>query len=108
MQSIIDKLQMPQSFNQSIAEFLIALGRTNDPANLACLEEPLQRVAKLTGIITGVLCLGILASPAYRYPLGIGHVSYIGFWVIQSELCNLSIRHTLIPCLKAHGSYFES
>ena len=49
MQSIIDKLQTPQSFKQSIAELLIALGRTNDPANLKSLEEPLQKVADLTG-----------------------------------------------------------
>lgn len=49
MQSIIDKLQTPQSFAQSVQELVIALQRTNDPANLAGLRTHLKQ---LTGIQT--------------------------------------------------------
>ena len=51
MQSIIDKLQTPQSFTQSISELMIALNRTNDPAKLSRLEYYLQQVASLTGML---------------------------------------------------------
>lgn len=47
MQSIIDKLQSPQSFNQSIQELIIALQRTQDPANLIVLKDHLERLAKI-------------------------------------------------------------
>lgn len=47
MQSIIDKLQTPQSFGQSVQELVIALQRTGDPGGLATLRPELDC---LTGI----------------------------------------------------------
>lgn len=47
MQSIIDKLQTPQSFLQSIQELLIALQRTGDPGKLACLRPQLDLLSSL-------------------------------------------------------------
>lgn len=47
MQSIIDKLQTPQSFLQSVQELLIALQRTGDPANLAGLRQHLKLLANI-------------------------------------------------------------
>ena len=47
MQSIIDKLQSPASFNQSIQELVIALQRTQDPAGLGSLKEHFERLAKI-------------------------------------------------------------
>lgn len=52
MQSIIDKLQSPQSFNQSIQELIIALQRTQDPANLINLKDHLERLAKIDSLAT--------------------------------------------------------
>ena len=43
MQSIIDKLQTAQTFEQSITELLLALQRTNDPARLCTKLEPVLR-----------------------------------------------------------------
>uniref|UniRef100_A0A336MTQ1 RING-type E3 ubiquitin transferase n=1 Tax=Culicoides sonorensis TaxID=179676 RepID=A0A336MTQ1_CULSO len=45
MQSIIDKLQTPQSFEQSVQELVIALQRTGDPANLSGLRTQLKHLA---------------------------------------------------------------
>lgn len=45
MQSIIDKLQTPQSFAQSVQELVIALQRTGDPGNLSCLRLHLELLA---------------------------------------------------------------
>ncbi|XP_053689274.1 roquin-1 [Sabethes cyaneus] len=45
MQSIIDKLQTPQSFVQSVQELIIALQRTGDPANLSGLRVHLKHLA---------------------------------------------------------------
>lgn len=45
MQSIIDKLQTPQSFAQSVQELVIALQRTSDPGNLSCLRHHLELLA---------------------------------------------------------------
>ena len=45
MQSIIDKLQTPQSFVQSVQELIIALQRTGDPANLSSLRKHLKLLA---------------------------------------------------------------
>jgi len=42
MQSIIDKLQTPQSFGQSVQELVIALQRTGDPGSLASLRPQLD------------------------------------------------------------------
>ena len=39
MQSIIDKLQTPQSFGQSVQELVIALQRTGDPGNEFVIME---------------------------------------------------------------------
>jgi len=47
MQSIIDKLQTPQSFAQSVQELVIALQRTNDPGNLSVLRPPLELLAAI-------------------------------------------------------------
>ncbi|XP_058829552.1 roquin-1 [Topomyia yanbarensis] len=45
MQSIIDKLQTPQSFVQSVQELIIALQRTGDPANLSGLRVHLKHLS---------------------------------------------------------------
>uniref|UniRef100_A0A671P0E0 Roquin-1-like n=1 Tax=Sinocyclocheilus anshuiensis TaxID=1608454 RepID=A0A671P0E0_9TELE len=47
MQSIIDKLQTPASFAQSVQELTIALQRTGDPANLNCLRPHLELLADI-------------------------------------------------------------
>ena len=47
MQSIIDKLQTPQSFGQSVQELVIALQRTGDPHNLSSLRPSLEFLAAL-------------------------------------------------------------
>ncbi|XP_026757339.2 roquin-1 isoform X2 [Galleria mellonella] len=47
MQSIIDKLQTPQSFAQSIQELFIALQRTGDPAQLGTMSIHLDRLANI-------------------------------------------------------------
>ncbi|KAJ0184025.1 hypothetical protein K1T71_000448 [Dendrolimus kikuchii] len=47
MQSIIDKLQTPQSFAQSVQEMFIALQRTGDPAELIMLSFSLDRLANI-------------------------------------------------------------
>jgi RING finger/CCCH-type zinc finger protein len=47
MQSIIDKLQTPQSFVQSVQELVIALQRTGDPGKLASLRPHLDLLSGL-------------------------------------------------------------
>ncbi|XP_038216269.1 roquin-1 isoform X2 [Zerene cesonia] len=47
MQSIIDKLQTPQSFAQSVQELFIALQRSGDPAQLVVMSMPLDRLASI-------------------------------------------------------------
>ncbi|XP_015781044.1 chitinase-like protein PB1E7.04c [Tetranychus urticae] len=47
MQSIIDSLQSPSSFQQSITELMSALQRTGDPAGLANLKEHFDRLANI-------------------------------------------------------------
>ncbi|KAL4717614.1 hypothetical protein ACJJTC_000763 [Scirpophaga incertulas] len=47
MQSIIDKLQTPQSFAQSVQELFIALHRTGDPAQLVLMSMHLDRLATI-------------------------------------------------------------
>lgn len=47
MQSIIDKLQSPQSFAQSVQELVIALQRTPDPSQLSSLRLHLERLAAI-------------------------------------------------------------
>ncbi|KAM9789178.1 roquin-1 [Neosynchiropus ocellatus] len=47
MQSIIDKLQTPASFAQSVQELTIALQRTGDPANLNRLRPHLDLLANI-------------------------------------------------------------
>ncbi|KAK0180667.1 hypothetical protein PV327_003027 [Microctonus hyperodae] len=47
MQSIIDKLQTPQSFAQSVQELVIALQRTPDPGQLSSLRSQLELLAAI-------------------------------------------------------------
>ncbi|XP_049818439.1 uncharacterized protein LOC109604845 isoform X3 [Aethina tumida] len=47
MQSIIDKLQTPQSFAQSVQELVIALQRTGDPGKLSVLRNHLELLANI-------------------------------------------------------------
>lgn len=47
MQSIIDKLQNPQSFAQSVQELVIALQRTGDPGSLCVLRPHLEYLADI-------------------------------------------------------------
>ncbi|CAN7989891.1 unnamed protein product [Ixodes pacificus] len=47
MQSIIDKLQSPQSFGQSVQELVIALQRTGDPGSLSLLRPHLELLSAL-------------------------------------------------------------
>lgn len=47
MQSIIDKLQTPQSFAQSVQELVIALQRTGDPGKLSVLRQHLDLLASI-------------------------------------------------------------
>lgn len=47
MQSIIDKLQSPQSFSQSVHELIIALQRTGDPGELSVLRPHLELLAEI-------------------------------------------------------------
>ena len=47
MQSIIDKLQTPQSFVQSVQELVIALQRTSDPGHLGSLRPHLETLAAI-------------------------------------------------------------
>ncbi|XP_054721423.1 roquin-2-like [Uloborus diversus] len=47
MQSIIDKLQTPQSFSLSIQELVIALQRTGDPGNLSVLRPHWELLARI-------------------------------------------------------------
>ncbi|KAH9360086.1 hypothetical protein HPB48_014625 [Haemaphysalis longicornis] len=44
MQSLVDKLQSPQSFAQSLHELTLALQRTGDPAGLATLRPHFDRL----------------------------------------------------------------
>nr|XP_057912039.1 roquin-2 isoform X2 [Doryrhamphus excisus] len=47
MQSIIDKLQTPESFAKSVQELTIVLQRTGDPANLSGLRPHLHLLANI-------------------------------------------------------------
>ncbi|XP_019937489.2 roquin-2 isoform X1 [Paralichthys olivaceus] len=47
MQSIIDKLQSPESFAKSVQELTIVLQRTGDPANLTSLRLHLELLADI-------------------------------------------------------------
>ncbi|PIK35835.1 hypothetical protein BSL78_27333 [Apostichopus japonicus] len=47
MQSIIDKLQTPESFASSIRELTIALQRSSDPAQLSKLRGKLEQLAEI-------------------------------------------------------------
>ncbi|XP_018610448.1 roquin-2 isoform X1 [Scleropages formosus] len=47
MQSIIDKLQSPESFAKSVQELTIVLQRTGDPANLNGLRPQLELLANI-------------------------------------------------------------
>lgn len=47
MQSIMDKLQTPQSFSQSVQELVMALQRSGDPGNLSHLRTHLELLASI-------------------------------------------------------------
>ncbi|GFY71549.1 roquin-1 [Trichonephila inaurata madagascariensis] len=47
MQSIVDKLQSPQSFAQSVQELVISLQRSGDPGNLSVLRPYLELLAAI-------------------------------------------------------------
>lgn len=47
MQSIIDKLQTPQSFSQSIVELIFALQRSNDPGELIKLRPHFELLSNI-------------------------------------------------------------
>lgn len=47
MQSIMDKLQSPGSFAQSVQELVIALQRSGDPGSLANLRPHLEHLAAI-------------------------------------------------------------
>lgn len=47
MQSIVDKLQTPQSFAQSVQELVIAVQRTSDPGQLSSLRPHLELLASI-------------------------------------------------------------
>ncbi|XP_028032969.1 roquin-1 isoform X2 [Bombyx mandarina] len=47
MQSIIDKLQTPQSFAQSVQELFVALQRTGDPEQLVTMSMHLDKLANI-------------------------------------------------------------
>lgn len=81
MQSIIDKLQTPQSFEQSVQELVIALQRTGDPANLSGLRTHLKH---LSGIDPG---------------------KFISFYSSYSQLSLLLGLHALLK-LKRDSSSF--
>lgn len=65
MQSIIDKLQTPQSFAQSVQELVIALQRTPDPGQLSGLRPQLELLAAID------------PSPGSRYSVFDGENVYI-------------------------------
>ena len=58
MQSIIDKLQTPQSFVQSVQELVIALQRTGDPGHLTALRH---------GLLYYLNCTLMIYSFFYQY-----------------------------------------
>ncbi|KAF7990161.1 hypothetical protein HCN44_009896 [Aphidius gifuensis] len=47
MQSIIDKLQTPQTFHHNINELFVAIQRTCDPTNLNFIKQQLQLLASI-------------------------------------------------------------
>lgn len=47
MQSIIDRLQTPNSFSQSIQELMIAAQRTNDPSQLVTLKSHFEKLTTI-------------------------------------------------------------
>jgi len=73
MQSIIDKLQTPQSFAQSVQELVIALQRTPDPGQLSGLRPQLELLA------------GIDPSP--------GMLGNILFDIFYSSIMSMILRH---------------
>lgn len=55
MQSIMDKLQTPQSFAQSVQELVIALQRTGDPAKLSGLRTHFKHLASIDPTVENVV-----------------------------------------------------
>ena len=52
MQSIIDRLQTPNSFSQSVQELMVAAQRTNDPSQLITLKEHFETLGKVNASST--------------------------------------------------------
>ena len=80
MQSIIDKLQTPQSFLQSVQELVIALQRTGDPGKLTALRTHLDLLSSLDpnpGKHSSIYLL-FVTYPTYKYFfLSISIINYI-------------------------------
>ncbi|XP_020620547.1 roquin-1-like [Orbicella faveolata] len=47
MQSIIDKLQSPASFSDSIEQLIISLQRSGDPANLCQMQKQFELLSQI-------------------------------------------------------------
>ncbi|KAL1456349.1 hypothetical protein WDU94_001086, partial [Cyamophila willieti] len=126
MQSIIDKLQNPQSFAQSVQELVIALQRTGDPGNLANLRGEFERLsaidptAELTGftwselqgaleatrhVVSGLL--DFVSVHGNRRPLGDNNSVLIHSGKYKVSLCrDLTLRGTCprgVHCTFAHS-----
>ncbi|UYV73299.1 RC3H1 [Cordylochernes scorpioides] len=91
MQSIIDKLQTPQSFSQSVQELVIALQRTGDPGNLAVLRPNLE------------LLSAIDPSPGYM-PVTLKRWFYLAFFRAHLQrgltwtlTCNRLVKPAVCP-----------
>ncbi|CAH3037646.1 unnamed protein product [Pocillopora meandrina] len=83
MQSIIDKLQTPASFSQSIQELIIALQRSGDPGNLCQMRDQFELLSQID------------ASPEASCPA----------WdeLEQAMVSVHSVVHGLVDFSKSHG-----
>ena len=52
MQSIIDRLQTPNSFTQSVQELMVAAQRTNDPSQLITLKDHFEQLGRINASAT--------------------------------------------------------
>lgn len=91
MQSIIDKLQTPQSFAQSVQELVIALQRTPDPGQLSGLRPQLELLAAIDPSPGGYLFICITRR-AERYIFVCYYILYILKILGNVWVCNLNSR----------------
>lgn len=109
MQSIIDKLQNPQSFSQSVQELVIALQRTGDPANLCVLRPHLEYLAEVDVNHSMFYQRSTIMSFGYRYLLSSINVYFIDFgaqiWSAVSTALEaaLTVVSGLVNFIKNHG-----